>query len=136
MGTSAFNLVHVDARFKVEVFDEFGGIVHSRAVDGVDVFADIREAVRVVYEDANRFGLFEERELRRVYGEAYEREHIAAMGAEWEAHLDRLDAACGGRDADATETELARLAELNRVFSILSTERYLDLLQVADPTLT
>jgi TIR domain len=136
MGTSAFNLVRVNARFKVEVFDEFGRMVHSRAADGVDVFADIREAVRVVYEDADRFGLFEERELRRVYGEAYEREHIAAMGEEWEARLERLDAACGGRDADAVETELARLADLNRVFSILSTERYLNLLQVADPTLT
>ena len=58
------------------------------------------------------------------------------MGEEWGARLDRLDAACGGRDADGAETELARLADLNRVFSIRSTERYLDLLQVADPTLT
>ena len=136
MGTSAFNLVRVNARFKVEVFDEFVGTVHSRAAHGVDVFAEIREAVRVVYEDADRFGLFEEHELRRVYGEAYEREHIGAMGEEWEARVHRLDAACGGRDADGAEAELARLGDLNRVFSILSTERYLDLLRVHDPTLT
>ena len=72
--------MRINARFKVEVFDEFVGTVHARAADGVDVFADIREAVRVVYEDADRFGLFEDRELRRVYGEAFEREAIAAMG--------------------------------------------------------
>ena len=136
MGTSAFNLVRVNARFKAEVFDEFVGTVHGRAADGVDVFADIREALGAVYEDADRFGLFEERELRRVYGDAFDAEDIAAKGRAWEDGLSRLDAALGARDADNAEIELARLGELNRTFSILSTQRYLDLLHAPEPTLT
>jgi hypothetical protein len=108
----------------------YAGTVQSRAERGIDVFSDIREAVRAVYEDADRFGMFEERALRRVYGEMFERDGIAAMGAEWEDGLARLDAALGDRDAAGTEAELARLAELNRRFSMCSTERYLELLRI------
>ena len=136
LGSSVFNLVRLNARFKVEVFDEFVGTVHGRAADGIDVFADIREALGAVYEDADRFGLFEDRELRRVYGDAFEAGDIAAKGREWLDGLDRLDAALGSRDADTAEVELARLQELNRHFSILSTRRYLDLLHAHEPTLT
>jgi hypothetical protein len=129
MGNSPFNLVRINARFRAEVFDEFAGAVRSRAAEGIAVFDDIREAVRVVYEDADRFGLFEPHELRRIYGETFERDGIAAMGSEWEDRLDRLDAALGGHDPEATEVELAELAELNRKFLLLSTERYLDVLR-------
>jgi len=134
LGSSAFNLVRLNARFKVEVFDEFVGTVHGRAADGIDVFADIREALGAVYEDADRFGLFEDRELRRVYGDAFETGDVAAKGRAWEDGLDRLDAALGSRDADTAEIELARLQELNRHFSILSTRRYLDLLHAPEPS--
>ena len=100
-----------------------------RAADGLDVFSDIREALRVVYEDAERVGLFEPRALRRVYGEAFERDAVEAKRAEWTDRLDRLYAALGGRDADGVEAELTRLSELNRSFSLLAAERYLDLLR-------
>ena len=47
------------------------------------------------------------------------------MGAHWEATLRELDVAIDSQDLDAVEEKLAVLAELNRSFSILSTERYL-----------
>ena len=51
------------------------------------------------------------------------------MGAHWEATLRELDLAIDSQDLDAVEAKLAILAELNRSFSILSTERYLRSLQ-------
>lgn len=128
-GASAFDLMRINARLRAEVFDEFTGTVHARAADGLDVFSDIREALRVVYEDAERVGLFEPRALRRVYGEAFERDAVEAKRAEWTDRLDRLYAALGGRDADGVEAELTRLSELNRSFSLLAAGRYLDLLR-------
>ena len=51
---------------------------------------------------------------------------------DWEATLRELDAAINAQDLDAVEAQLAVLAELNRSFSILSTERYLRSLQTTD----
>jgi hypothetical protein len=82
-----------------------------------------------VYDEANTYGVFNQAELRRVYGADYEERGVDAMGAQWEATLRELDAAITDQDVDAVEAQLAVLAELNRSFSILSTERYLQSLK-------
>ena len=82
-----------------------------------------------MYDEANTYGVFNQAELRRVYGADYEERGVDAMGAQWEATLRELDAAIADQDVDAVEAQLAVLAELNRSFSILSTERYLQSLK-------
>jgi TIR domain len=128
VGGPTFNLVRINARFADEVFDEFVGTVRQRVTDGLDVFVDIGEAVRLVYEEANRFGVFDESSLRRVYGEDYDSKGIESMGRRWLDSLDRLEKALGERDADDVEAHLTELRTLNREFSKASTERYLELL--------
>jgi hypothetical protein len=129
VGGPAFNLVRINARFTDEVFDEFVGTVRQRAADGVNVFVDIAEAVRLVYEEADRFGVFDEAALRRVYGDDYESKGIPTMGRRWLEELEELEKGLAAHDTDQVEAHLAELASLNRAFSIASTERYLALLQ-------
>ncbi|HEY7044339.1 MAG TPA: toll/interleukin-1 receptor domain-containing protein [Nocardioidaceae bacterium] len=129
VGGPALNLVRINARFGVEVFDEFVGTVRHRVADGLDVFVDIGEAIRLVYEEADRFGVFDENSLRRAYGPDYESKGIEAMGREWIDSLERLKKGLEERDADLVEEQLAALRQLNRSFSTASTERYLDLLR-------
>ena len=123
------NLVRINARFQVEVIDEFVGRVHERSRESDAVFDDIREALQLVYEEADRYGVFDEGELRRVYAEDFESWGIDTMGSKWEAIMTELHAALQARDTDAIETHLQALGELNRTFSVLSTERYLKALQ-------
>jgi hypothetical protein len=96
------------------------------------VLEDIREALALVYDEANTYGVFAQAELRRIYGSDYEEHGIDEMGAHWEATLRELDVAIDSQDLDAVEAKLAVLADLNRSFSILSTERYLRRLQAGD----
>ena len=93
---------------------------------------DIREALALVYDEANTYGVFGQAELRRVYGADYEEHGIDAMGRTGRPPCRELDAAINAQDLDAVEAQLAVLAELNRSFSILSTERYLRSLQTTD----
>ena len=86
---------------------------------------EIREAVSLVYDEANTYGVFDEAELRRVYGEDYEAKGIRAMGERWDATLQALDAAITAEDLQAVESNLIALREMNRTFCIESTERYL-----------
>ncbi len=123
------NLVRINARFQVEVLDEFIGRVHERSRESAAVFDDIQEALQLVYEDADRYGIFDEGELRRVYAEDFEGRGIDTMGSQWDAIMQELHAALEARDTDVIETHLLALGELNRTFSILSTERYLKALQ-------
>lgn len=123
------NLVRINARFQVEVIDEFVGRVHERSRESAAVFDDIREALQLVYEEADRYGVFDEGELRRVYAEDFEGRGIDTMGAQWDAIMQELHAALEARDTDAIETHLDALGDLNRTFSVLSTERYLKALE-------
>ena len=125
VGGPELNLVRINARFQTEVFEEFLGTVHERSREGRPVFDDIGEALRLVYEEADRYGVFDEGELRRVYGEDFEGKGVGEMGSQWEARLRQLESALIGRDTEAVEVLLAALSEMNRSFSILSTERYL-----------
>jgi hypothetical protein len=129
LGNPALNLVRINARFATDVFEEFAGCVRDRALSDGEVFVDIREALRDVYEDADRYGVFDEQELRRVYGESFDTAGIAALGDEWERELGELHRALDACDAGKVETELAALSRLNRTFSTLSAERYLASLQ-------
>ena len=129
IGGPELTLVRINARFQVEVIEEFAGSVRARAREGLPVLEDIREALALVYDEANTYGVFNQAELRRVYGADYEERGVDAMGAQWEATLRELDAAITDQDVDAVEAQLAVLAELNRSFSILSTERYLQSLK-------
>ena len=125
----ALNLVRIDARFATDVFEEFAGSVHDRSLSDGEVFVDIREALHEVYEDANRYGVFDEQELRRVYGESFDTQGIAALGGQWNDELARLDEALEGHDTGKVEAQLAVLSRLNRTFSTLSAERYMASLQ-------
>ena len=130
IGGPELHLVRINARFQTEVFDEFAGNVHARSREGIAVLDDIRESLEVVYDEANSHGIFDVGELRRVYGDDYERLSIGEKGKEWLQHLDELDASIDAKDLDGVETHLGELRTLNRTFSKLSTERYLQTLDV------
>ena len=82
-----------------------------------------------MYEDADRYGVFDEQELRRVYGESFDAQGIAALGGQWNDAMADLHDALDARDAGRVEAQLAALSRLNRTFSTLSAERYLASLQ-------
>ena len=124
-GCPEFELVRINARFQVEVVDEFTGTVHARVRQGLHVLDDIREALAAVYDDAATTGAFETAELRHVYGDDYSQRGIDVLGQRWESTLGELDEAMTAGDIDAVETHLASMGELNRTFSTLATERYL-----------
>jgi TIR domain len=128
IGGPVFNLLRINARFGTEVFDEFIGKVHDLWQDGVDVFADIDEALRLVHDDADRFEVFTDRELRRAYGEDFEAKGVAEMGGRWQQVENDLVAALAARDADLVETTMAQLRVMNRRFALLSAERYVHVL--------
>ncbi len=125
VGGPELHLVRINAKFQTEVFDEFAGNVHARSREGIAVLDDIREALDVVYDEANSHGIFDVGELRRVYGEDYERLAIDEKGKEWLQHLDELYTSIDANDLDGVEAHLRELRALNRTFSKLSTERYL-----------
>ena len=125
VGGAELTLVRINARFQSEVFDEFVGNVRARAREGLPVFDDIREALDLVDEEAATFGVFQDSELRRIYGEDYEGRDVRATGERWVAAETALDAALDAQDLDAVEALLAEMRDMNRTFSILSTERYL-----------
>ena len=159
VGGAELHLVRINARFQTEVFDEFSGTVHARTREGITVLDDIREALAMVYEEADSHGVFDVGELRRVYGEDYERSRstradshgvfdvgelrrvygedyerlaIDEMGRRWTVAVHDLDVAINDRDLDAVESHLSELRRLNRTFSRLSTERYLRTLATDD----
>ena len=129
VGGPELSLVRVNARFQADVFDEFAGTVRARVREGLPVLDEIREAISLVYDEADTYGVFDEAELRRVYGEDYEGKGIRAMGERWDATLQALEAAITAEDLQAVESSLAALREMNRTFCVESTERYLRSLQ-------
>jgi hypothetical protein len=105
----------------VEVFDEFVGTVHGHAADGIDVFADIGR--RSVPSTGRR-------SLRSVRGSRaaprvrrrFEAGGIAAgAGSGWTGSTGSTPPR--QPPTPTPPVELARLPELNRHFSILSTRR-------------
>ena len=129
VGGAELSLVRINARFQAEVFDEFVGTVHARIREGLPALDEIRESLSLVYDEANTFGVFDDSELQRVYGEDYEAKGIRAMGQRWDATLQELYAAIDAEDLNAVESKLAELRDMNRSFSIHSTERYLTALR-------
>jgi hypothetical protein len=125
IGGSELSLVRVNARFRAEVIDEFAGTVRARVREGMPVLDEIREAVSLVYDEANTYGVFDESELQRVYGKDYEGKGLRAMGERWIATLQALDAALDSADLQEVEANLAALGEMNRTFCLESTKRYL-----------
>lgn len=125
IGGSELSLVRVNARFRAEVIDEFAGTVRARVREGLPVLDEIREAVSLVYDEANTYGVFDESELQRVYGKDYEGKGLRAMGERWITTLQALDTAIESADLQGVEANLAALGEMNRTFSMESTKRYL-----------
>jgi hypothetical protein len=129
VGGPAFNLVRINARFATEVFDSFCGTIAARQRTNPAVFDEISEAFGLIYEEADRFGLFDVGEIERAYGGAYESSGVGALIDEWERARQRLDHALTGRDPAATEALLSEMHDLNRQFSLAATKRYLESLQ-------
>jgi hypothetical protein len=125
VGGAELHLVRINARFQTEVFDEFTGTVHARSRDGIAVLDELREALELVYDEANTHGVFDVGELRRVYGDDFERLGIDEKGRQWLAALDHLNTAIDSRELDEVESVLRELRVLNLAFSKLSAERYL-----------
>jgi TIR domain len=126
VGGPEFNLVRIHARFDTEVFDEYAGKVRERA--DADVCGEIRETLRLVYEEVEKYGLFDEQELRRVYGDDYKSTRLSALGDRWEAALKELYYALSRKDLEAVETLLDEMRAMSRQFSIIATARYLEVL--------
>jgi TIR domain len=129
VGGSELSLVRVNARFRAEVIDEFASTIRARVREGLPVLDEIREAVSLVYDEANTYGVFDESELRRVYGKDYEGKGLRAMGERWDATLQALDAAISTADIQEVEANLAALREMNRTFCLESTKHYLRALE-------
>jgi hypothetical protein len=127
----ALDLVRINARFATEVFDAFCGTVVGRSHAGAEVFDEIGDALQVIYDEAERYGLFEMSELERAYGEDYERSGVKALGLTWDGRRRELDAARAACDGRAVERILAEMRELNRAFSLAATRRYLTALETA-----
>jgi TIR domain len=125
VGGPEFNLVRIHARFDMEVFDEYAGKVRER---GAAVCSDIREALRLIYEEVEKYGLFDEQELRRVYGDDYKSTRLSTLGDRWTAALDELYAALSREDLDTVDALLTEMRAMSRQFSIIATARYLEVL--------
>lgn len=121
----ALNLVRIHARFKAEVFDVFSGSVVLRSGSGSDIFNEVREAFQIIYEEAERFRVFERGELEHVYGDAYKGSATQELCDDWDAKLHQLETALAAQDARTVEALLDQMRELNRLSSLAATRRYL-----------
>jgi hypothetical protein len=128
VGGPEFNLVRIHARFDMEVFDEYAGKVRERAAAGAEVCGDIRESIRLIYEEVEKYGLFDEEELRRVYGDEYKSTRLSTLGERWNAALQELYAALEAKDLERVEARLAEMRAMSREFSVIATARYLEVL--------
>ena len=131
IGGPELTLVRINARFQLEVIEEFAGSVRARR-GGPTGARGHPGSTGPGVRRGQHLRRVRPSGARRVYGSDYEDRGVDAMGAHWEATLRELDAAIDSQDIDAVEGKLAVLAELNRSFSILSTERYLRSLQSSD----
>jgi TIR domain len=125
VGGAVFNLVRINARFSTEVIDEYAGRVRDRLRAERDVFAGIREALRLVYEEADAYAMFDPEALAEAYGDDLGPMAIIDIGRRWDATRATLAVALDERDVGAVEAALAELRSLNREFSVRSAERYL-----------
>ncbi|MEP7112106.1 MAG: toll/interleukin-1 receptor domain-containing protein [Ilumatobacteraceae bacterium] len=121
----ALNLVRIHARFAAEVFDVYSGTVVRRSGPGSDIFNEVREAFQVVYEEADRYHVYELAELEHVFGDAYKASAIHDVLDDWDANLRQLETALVAQDATAVEVLLDQMRELNRRCSLAATRRYL-----------
>ena len=124
-GGAVFNLVRINARFSAEVIDEYAGHVRDRLRRDPNVFTSIREALRLVYEEADAFAMFDEDALAEAFGDDLGPLGIAELGVRWDAERASLDIALDAKDVAAVERALGELAVLNREFSVRSSERYI-----------
>jgi hypothetical protein len=122
---SALNLVRIHARFAAEVFDVFCGTVVRRSGSDSHVFNEVRDAFQIIYEEAERYCVFELGELEHVYGDAYKGSVTQRLCDDWDANLHRLQTALAAQDATAAEALLDQMRELNRQSSLAATRRYL-----------
>jgi hypothetical protein len=133
VGGPAFNLVRINARFASEVFEVFCGNVAHRRRAAATVFHEIQNAIGLIYEEAEEFGLFDASELERVYGSQYGgATGVHALGEKWDALRERLDTALAAQDVGHVERLLGQMREVNRRFSLLATQRYLASLDAPD----
>lgn len=121
----ALNLVRIHARFAAEVFDVFCGTVAARSGQGPDIFNEVREAFQIIYEEVDRFHVFEIGELEHAYGDAYRGSATQALCDAWDAKLHQLETAFAAQDATAVEDLLGQMRDLNRRSSLAATRRYL-----------
>ena len=81
------------------------------------VLGAFAEALRLVYEEADRYGVFDEEELRAVYGPVYQAEDVGETGLRWDATRAELETALAAGDVEQVEARLTSMSEMNRRFS-------------------
>ena len=124
VGGSALNLVRIYARFAAEVFDVFCGTVAQRTASSPGVFIEIREALQIINEEAERSCVFELGELEHVYGDTYQGSEVQELSARWDSELHELERVLTAQDALAVEELLGEMRELNRRSAVAATRRY------------
>ena len=117
--------MRINARFSAEVFEEYAGHVRDRLRRDPNVSTSIREALRLVYEEADAFSMFDQDALAEAFGDDLGPLGIAELGVRWDAERASLDIALDAKDVAAVERALGELALLNREFSLRSSERYI-----------
>jgi TIR domain len=125
------SLVRIHARFAAEVFDVFADAVVSRSGQASDIFNEVREAFQIIYEEAERYRVFELGELEHAYGDGYKGSVTQTLYDDWNAKHHQLEKALLARDAPAVEGLLDQMRELNRRSSLAATRRYLLTLETA-----
>lgn len=125
----ALDLVRIHARFATEVLDVYTGTVVSRSAQGPDVFDEVREALRIICEEADRCRVFDAGELEHAYGDGYKASATQELCDDWNAKIHELESALAAHDANAADDLLSRMRDLNRALSIAATRRYLTTLE-------
>lgn len=131
VGGLELNLVRINARYNREVFERYTGAVRDKLQNDEKIFAEIREAIRWVQEEADEYGIFDPRSVHKVYGEDYEASGVKELSETWLATMPSLHDALEERDPDRVETLLREMGALNRTFSVRATKRYLKVLEAS-----
>lgn len=124
-----FNLIRILTRYRIEVFETFGGhLAELEKASPGSVFDNLRDVMRLLNSDAEEHGWLETAHLRAAFGADYEEAGLEAQKTRWLETSARIEQALTKPDAEMIEQLLADMRTINHALSIAATERYLKVL--------